>query len=315
MPTYIYGLVCPVAGQVRYVGKTLDLPNRLRLHIQKAQTGQVKHHCAQWIRKLLRQNLAPTLIVLYEVKAEEDWRDAEKRVIREYREAGAPLTNSTGGGDGFHKLIPELIAKRVATRRIWWETPGVAEAHSAKLIEAHKRPGRKERASAVLAAAWQDPVKREAMLTGMAAPEAKERRGAATKRRYEDPEVLEAHSAVVKARVSTPEGKAQLDAAREKRWADYRAEQEANPPPPKHKPTKEETSAKMSASAKARRADPVKGPAAAAALRTPEARENASRAAIERATPEYRATMAEKTRLSWEKRRAKKSAEKEALLK
>jgi hypothetical protein len=67
-----------------------------------------------------------------------------------------------------------------------------------------------------------------------------------------------------------------------------------------------ETRQKMSEAAKARWSDPIKGERARQSASSPARRRQLSDSAYKRATPEYRAMMAEKTRLSWEKRRQSK---------
>jgi hypothetical protein len=141
---YIYGLYDPESRELRYIGKTVNLNNRLWYHLRDAKGGQ-RTHKAAWIRKLLRQGLEPIISPIWET-TEEGWQEDEKACIAQALSEGANLTNLTKGGDGIigyshsdetkekirkynldsgrippnwkgRKQSPEHIAKRVETRR------------------------------------------------------------------------------------------------------------------------------------------------------------------------------------------------------
>lgn len=111
----IYALLDPRDNAVRYVGKTkMALEYRLASHISSCQ--RANNHRTNWLRKLLRLGLRP-IIQLLEVVLEEEWQDAERRWISQFRDAGARLTNSTNGGDGLTEPTPETRAKLSAALR------------------------------------------------------------------------------------------------------------------------------------------------------------------------------------------------------
>lgn len=306
MAAVIYGLFCPLSGELRYIGKAKNPQARFRTHLSHAKGGRPHHVCA-WIRSILDAGSVPIMKTLRQLAHHECWQSAEKELIAQYTKAGARLTNLTGGGEGFHEVAPSVIAKRVAGRREWWLNRADHARLKAIYREAASRPetvAKRKRAGLEI---WQDDRKRSAMLSGMAAPDAKARRAAATKRRMSDPITRQQHAAKMKALAACPERRAQIAAASVKRWAIYRERIAAEPKAEKPKRAKGEASR---VSALARWADPIKAEAARNALRSPEARARSRKAAIARATPEYRAIMAEKTRLSWEKRRAKRGAAK-----
>jgi hypothetical protein len=97
---FIYGLVDPQTGFVRYVGKTNNTRFRLNNHLAKdrllADTPKVK-----WIESLLAQGVKPQIVILEEV-IQSAWEEAEKRWIAFYQSKHdyPELTNSTSGGGG-----------------------------------------------------------------------------------------------------------------------------------------------------------------------------------------------------------------------
>lgn len=105
----IYGLTDPRTGAVRYVGKANDAAKRLQTHIRDARRSKRPVNC--WVRKLTGLGLAPGLIVLEEVDG--DWRDAERRIIAQYRALG-PLLNVADGGD--QPLCPSDVQRANALK-------------------------------------------------------------------------------------------------------------------------------------------------------------------------------------------------------
>ena len=97
--TFIYGLVDPITNKVRYVGKSINPKRRLYFHVREAQGNQLENsHKLNWIRKLLSQELCPTLKILQEC-AVDDWQKAEKYWISKYRKDKLGLTNVLDGGN------------------------------------------------------------------------------------------------------------------------------------------------------------------------------------------------------------------------
>lgn len=98
----IYVLVCPINGDVRYVGKTSKSPAiRRSQHISEARRflpGIGRR--GDWIRYLLARGLKPILRPEVEMQADGDWQKAERDLIAHYRALGADLINGTNGGDG-----------------------------------------------------------------------------------------------------------------------------------------------------------------------------------------------------------------------
>ena len=93
MKVYIYALKDPLTKEIRYVGKTVNMKNRLRNHIYKAKKG--KTHRDNWIKKLLSQNLLPEKVLIV-VCCEFNWAEKERYWISQYDN----LTNHALGGEG-----------------------------------------------------------------------------------------------------------------------------------------------------------------------------------------------------------------------
>ncbi len=89
----IYKLLDPITNEIRYIGKTKNvLSKRYNEHIYRAKQEHDSHvYC--WIRKLLKDNLKPT-IELVEECTEENWEEREQYWISYYPN----LTNISKGG-------------------------------------------------------------------------------------------------------------------------------------------------------------------------------------------------------------------------
>jgi len=101
---FIYGLVCPIAHQVRYIGQTTNVSHRLKMH--KCDTEGYGHK-QNWIKSLIAKNLLDQLevIILWSGDAGE-LDDVETRLIADHRHQGFDLVNVAPGGKtgcrGYH---------------------------------------------------------------------------------------------------------------------------------------------------------------------------------------------------------------------
>lgn len=112
--TFIYGLVDPRSGYVRYVGKSNNPKRRRHLHLNPSSL-RPKTRKNRWIIGLLNAGKRPELILLEQV-SDSSWEEAEIRWIAYYRSIPQypQLTNGTSGGDGAqkgHKKSPETLKK------------------------------------------------------------------------------------------------------------------------------------------------------------------------------------------------------------
>lgn len=275
MPVQIYGLVCPIDGSIRYIGKSKNPKRRLSAHISSAARNVYDHHASRWIRKLAALGLVPRLEILQAVQDGEDWRECERSWIAKGISEGWPLTNSTVGGEGLDYLCPEAEAKYKAnlsaSMKRYFSTPEGRKAMT-RFMESSRSPGAKAARRKSLSDAGKDPSfierMREIGFEIGSRPEVKRAKSAKAMAMWADPE----QRGRIEQALRLPECKAKQSEARKAAWA-----------------------------------DPIIGAKLRELHNSDEVRANKSASAKARATPEYRAMMAEKTRLSWEKRRKAKS--------
>jgi len=98
----IYALRDPRTKRVRYVGWTVDLARRVRVHLSRSRTEVT--YKGHWLAELVSMGLEPIAEVVE--RGAGDWSDAERRWVKHFRDLGEPLTNSTDGGDGTLGFIP-----------------------------------------------------------------------------------------------------------------------------------------------------------------------------------------------------------------
>ena len=97
---YIYGLIDPRDGQLRYVGFTSQsLKRRLQLHKTEAVSKNKRTHKNNWLRLLYNNNYIPDIFVIQETSAH-SWQDDERFYIEYFRSIGCDLTNEGLGGEG-----------------------------------------------------------------------------------------------------------------------------------------------------------------------------------------------------------------------
>lgn len=95
---YIYGLINPLdENDLRYIGKTDNLKRRIKEHVNDAKKCKNNNWKNNWIRKLLNENIRPTIIVIDEIE-EINWDYYEIFYIDLFRSFGFNLTNTHIGG-------------------------------------------------------------------------------------------------------------------------------------------------------------------------------------------------------------------------
>lgn len=220
---YIYALCDPDTFRIRYIGKSKDPENRLKLHLLDKSIS----HKTKWINKLKRINKSPILKILQEVNSEE-WEFYERYWICELKAAGVKLTNGTIGGAGTlgYKWRPdqikkitdniEVIEKRLAAQRITTST----KEYSEKM----KRLA-KER--------YSDPDFKNKHLEALNSEEYKAKR----KKLYDNQEYKDKIKIAQKQAMNTPECKAKLSAIQKRVAAnpEFKAKQIAARNTPEYK--------------------------------------------------------------------------------
>lgn len=281
MAIYIYGLVCPMSGAIRYIGKAQKPKKRLSAHISGALTFAYSHHTARWIRKLAEDGLKPGLKILEQVAQDADWREVERRWIRKALDQGWPLTNSTQGGEGLCYIDPEDEARwRANLERSMAAYRASDEYKEAFAVfqNASRSPEANARRIDGLVDAWRDPEKRQRMMGALErtrmSPEAEANRIDGLKKNW-----AENREAMIE-KIWTDETRTKHRAARVASWQD---------------PDKRAAQMK-------RWSDPEARAKQAAELATRQARIQAAR------TPEVRAKQAASLKANWAKRKAMKNA-------
>lgn len=228
MANHIYVLHCPIAGTVRYVGKTKNPAKRLKSHVSAARTNAYKHHTSAWIRKLLSVGLEPVLEIVQTLQDGESWQEAEKTLIAAGAAKGWKLTNSTTGGEGLDYICPEAAAAykanlSAAMSKLWnlperkeearqrslaaWADPEVsarrkASQEAARLtvetqakyvaagLEIGSRPEVKEKRSLSLKKAWADPQQKAKWVAATTTPDVKKKQSESKLASWKNPEFI-----------------------------------------------------------------------------------------------------------------------------
>lgn len=89
----VYGLQDPDTQALRYIGRTCDLPSRLRDHAKGRRGGAALR---EWLRSL---DGPPPYRVLFRSYDGAECEERERELIAQYREAGADLLNVGHGGE------------------------------------------------------------------------------------------------------------------------------------------------------------------------------------------------------------------------
>jgi hypothetical protein len=109
---FIYGLVDPETGDIRYIGKSIRPRERVQNHMNEVSNC----HRSHWLQSLKKRDLWPELVILETIVGAWPWQHSERYWIAYGRKKGWPLTNNTDGGDGVSGLP---IETRERMRKVW----------------------------------------------------------------------------------------------------------------------------------------------------------------------------------------------------
>jgi len=110
---YIYTLSCPKTKEIRYIGKTNSIKNRLQSHICYAKNIKRKRrYVCNWIVSLLNQDLKPIISIIEEVNVN-NWVKREKYWIKHFKSLGFNLCNLTDGGESNDGYVYSEALKEV----------------------------------------------------------------------------------------------------------------------------------------------------------------------------------------------------------
>jgi len=131
---YIYGLVDPVNGVIKYIGKTNNPKRRVKEHNRLCNLKpNTKKNI--WIKNILDKGLK-TSIVIVEVTDELKWKERERYWIKYYREITKDLTNTSDGGCGVGGIVrSKNFKKNLSEKRKGSKNPFYGKKHSKETIE------------------------------------------------------------------------------------------------------------------------------------------------------------------------------------
>lgn len=127
---YIYSLNCPISGEPKYIGQTIQKPAaRLGTHL----TAKKNNKRTSWIKGLLNQGLKPVMEVIEELPQEElnFW---EIYYISLYKSWGFKLKNGTHGGECGGKPTMETRMKQRAAKLGTKQSEETKKKRAASLI-------------------------------------------------------------------------------------------------------------------------------------------------------------------------------------
>lgn len=96
---FIYGLLDPRTGALRYIGKANDAQKRLKSHLRDMKRRTTPVYL--WMRELAAEGVAPKIKILDKC-CERTWPDREVGQIAKARSEGADLLNVAKGGKEPH---------------------------------------------------------------------------------------------------------------------------------------------------------------------------------------------------------------------
>lgn len=136
--TFIYTLSCPLSNDIRYVGKSDNIKNRIRDHLSKSK--KLKTHKDKWICSLNKNHSKPKLEIL-DIVDKNEWKFWEQHYISLFKSWGFNLVNHTNGGDGgsFKKHTEETKKKMSQLRKGKKRKPFSEETKKAMSESAKKR--------------------------------------------------------------------------------------------------------------------------------------------------------------------------------
>lgn len=102
---YIYALQDPFTLELKYVGKTIRLHERL---MNQCNENSNTHRC-HWIQSIVKRGAKPIHVILETLEDGAEWEDRERYWIAYGRAQGWPLTNGTEGGDGVKGLTGDSL--------------------------------------------------------------------------------------------------------------------------------------------------------------------------------------------------------------
>jgi hypothetical protein len=156
----IYVLIDESTSEVRYVGKSKHVDNRMHRHMKEVRDKKCDTYKVRWMRIMFSTNRMIEVKII-ETCTERRVNDREKYWIARLLQEGNRLTNATAGGEGL--LTPsqetrDRMSKSISNGvRNAWQDP----VYRAKQLAARKRT--RHKTSESVRRLWQDPEYRKKM--------------------------------------------------------------------------------------------------------------------------------------------------------
>jgi hypothetical protein len=93
---FIYTLLCPITGAVRYVGFSADVAKRFKRHMKNGRAMERDYPVNRWINDLLRRGMEPECVIVQSGAG--PWESAEAEWIAYFKASGYDLLNVCEGG-------------------------------------------------------------------------------------------------------------------------------------------------------------------------------------------------------------------------
>jgi hypothetical protein len=173
MQYVIYGLFDPNTKELRYIGKTNNIKNRLRQHYNPCNLKSNTHK-NNWLKCLAEENKKADVEILEIYSTYEELNLAEIELIEYYKYIGCNLVNGTLGGEGcIGHIVSEETRQKLRIARANQAPPSeearqkfasfaknikanlgkkFSEEHKRKLSESHK--GKKRGQSKLHGKTW-----------------------------------------------------------------------------------------------------------------------------------------------------------------
>lgn len=131
MATWIYGLVCPETGLIRYIGQSQDPHARANSHGHVTAARAI----VAWHQELSHKGLAPTLVLLERVGDDAEALAAEREWIARYHRFGDLLNSQPGVASP--SVTAAGLTRAQAKVREWLAVPGQSQRELARRLSVH----------------------------------------------------------------------------------------------------------------------------------------------------------------------------------
>lgn len=105
MKEYIYYLICPIDGKVKYVGKTKHPETRYKQHVKKLDKLMTPKRI--WLEGLFAENLMPIMKVVEEVPDGKNAREREQYHVTKNQDTILNIHNPAKGAKAFKGRYPK----------------------------------------------------------------------------------------------------------------------------------------------------------------------------------------------------------------